>query len=109
MIRRPPRSTLFPYTTLFRSCYASDQYSLAAVVYEWLCGVQPLYDREGQPIYSAPLPLRERVPGIAPAVEEVVLVGLAPDPLRRFASVKAFALALEQAGTGTFFAPRLLA
>src|ERR1039457_349260 len=22
MIRRPPRSTLFPYTTLFRSCYA---------------------------------------------------------------------------------------
>src|SRR2546423_10964458 len=23
MIRRPPRSTLFPYTTLFRSCYVS--------------------------------------------------------------------------------------
>src|SRR2546430_15378194 len=23
MIRRPPRSTLFPYTTLFRSCYIS--------------------------------------------------------------------------------------
>src|SRR5258708_10642122 len=23
MIRRPPRSTLFPYTTLFRSCTAS--------------------------------------------------------------------------------------
>src|SRR2546422_7998688 len=23
MIRRPPRSTLFPYTTLFRSCLAS--------------------------------------------------------------------------------------
>src|SRR3712207_8045343 len=22
MIRRPPRSTLFPYTTLFRSCYS---------------------------------------------------------------------------------------
>src|SRR5205085_4153718 len=22
MIRQPPRSTLFPYTTLFRSCYA---------------------------------------------------------------------------------------
>src|SRR5256884_3304763 len=28
MIRRPPRSTLFPYTTLFRSC----QYDLHAVV-----------------------------------------------------------------------------
>src|SRR2546422_8219390 len=24
MIRRPPRSTLFPYTTLFRSCNVSD-------------------------------------------------------------------------------------
>src|SRR3712207_7056696 len=25
MIRRPPRSTLFPYTTLFRSCISSPQ------------------------------------------------------------------------------------
>src|SRR3712207_6986121 len=25
MIRRPPRSTLFPYTTLFRSALAGDQ------------------------------------------------------------------------------------
>src|SRR5256885_13208873 len=24
MIRRPPRSTLFPYTTLFRSCYVAQ-------------------------------------------------------------------------------------
>src|SRR5258707_7432312 len=24
MIRRPPRSTLFPYTTLFRSCIAKE-------------------------------------------------------------------------------------
>src|SRR5260370_24638255 len=30
MIRRPPRSTLFPYTTLFRS-----------VLYELLCGRRP--------------------------------------------------------------------
>src|SRR5438876_9272439 len=26
MIRRPPRSTLFPYTTLFRSPLATDRY-----------------------------------------------------------------------------------
>src|SRR2546422_5257815 len=25
MIRRPPRSTLFPYTTLFRSCLYTDR------------------------------------------------------------------------------------
>src|SRR3712207_7573613 len=28
MIRRPPRSTLFPYTTLFRSAYAGGRRSL---------------------------------------------------------------------------------
>src|SRR5690242_21401289 len=28
MIRRPPRSTLFPYTTLFRSIFVKDCYSL---------------------------------------------------------------------------------
>src|SRR3712207_6892210 len=30
MIRRPPRSTLFPYTTLFRSVRGSSRSSLAA-------------------------------------------------------------------------------
>src|SRR2546426_4768784 len=35
MIRRPPRSTLFPYTTLFRS-----------VVYVLLVRVSPLFDGE---------------------------------------------------------------
>src|SRR3712207_8273780 len=29
MIRRPPRSTLFPYTTLFRSSTAQDHHQLA--------------------------------------------------------------------------------
>src|SRR2546427_2345731 len=27
MIRRPPRSTLFPYTTLFRSIWATQRYT----------------------------------------------------------------------------------
>src|SRR2546430_11672769 len=31
MIRRPPRSTLFPYTTLFRSVRASDRLQPAVV------------------------------------------------------------------------------
>src|SRR2546430_5446191 len=30
MIRRPPRSTLFPYTTLFRSCFESSNHSAGA-------------------------------------------------------------------------------
>src|SRR5256885_13888740 len=28
MIRRPPRSTLFPYTTLFRSCFRAEASTL---------------------------------------------------------------------------------
>src|SRR2546425_4085419 len=41
MIRRPPRSTLFPYTTLFRSRLSDDQYYVtttstgADTVIEW--------------------------------------------------------------------------
>src|SRR3712207_7773950 len=37
MIRRPPRSTLFPYTTLFRSAVGGD---VAEVVEEALDGVR---------------------------------------------------------------------
>src|SRR3989440_6370796 len=33
MIRRPPRSTLFPYTTLFRSLIISHNKTLAAQLY----------------------------------------------------------------------------
>src|SRR5260370_31144804 len=33
MIRRPPRSTLFPYTTLFRSPIANIAYQNKAVIY----------------------------------------------------------------------------
>src|SRR2546426_6927267 len=32
MIRRPPRSTLFPYTTLFRSCLEQDVREVALQV-----------------------------------------------------------------------------
>src|SRR2546430_11950015 len=32
MIRRPPRSTLFPYTTLFRSTQASGFYAVLGLV-----------------------------------------------------------------------------
>src|SRR5947208_12495914 len=43
MIRRPPRSTLFPYTTLFRS--AAVCLSLWHA-HRWLCGVDAELDRK---------------------------------------------------------------
>src|SRR3989442_7398416 len=36
MIRRPPRSTLFPYTTLFRSPCGTCTYTWSAAEGEWI-------------------------------------------------------------------------
>src|SRR5207249_10405511 len=80
---------------------ASDQYALGVVVYEWLCGERPfegsVSELIAQQLSIPPLPLRERMPTIPSEVEQVVLRALAKDPKARFASVAAFASALEQA------------
>jgi WD40 repeat protein len=80
---------------------ASDQYALGVVIYEWLTGDRPF---QGPPLEVAtqhmlvpPPRLRERNPAIPEDVEEVVLIALAKEPERRFASVRAFVTALEQA------------
>src|SRR5258707_3440639 len=44
MIRRPPRSTLFPYTTLFRSGTASEFYELALYKLGWTFYKQEFYE-----------------------------------------------------------------
>src|SRR5437868_12717844 len=36
MIRRPPRSTLFPYTTLFRSLRKKNMHEILHLLIEWL-------------------------------------------------------------------------
>lgn len=81
---------------------ASDQYALAVVVYEWLCGTVPF--REGnfiqlgyQHTHEPVPPMREKIPSIPSAVEEVVMTALAKDPIQRFGSMRAFANAFEQA------------
>ncbi len=79
---------------------ASDQYALAVTVYEWLCGKRP-FDGDAtalgyQHVHSAPPSLHRQQPSVTPAVERVIFKALAKDPHARFATVTAFADALEQ-------------
>jgi WD40 repeat protein/tRNA A-37 threonylcarbamoyl transferase component Bud32 len=80
---------------------ASDQYGLGVVVYEWLCGVCPFQgsftELYSQHMLASPPSLRARNPMIYPEVEQVVLTALSKEPENRFASIPAFANALEQA------------
>jgi WD40 repeat protein/tRNA A-37 threonylcarbamoyl transferase component Bud32 len=81
---------------------ASDQYALAVVVYEWLCGILPFYGASAieiamRHLMDPPPSLQERIVGIPVEVEQVVLKALAKDPHDRFPNVLEFAQALEQA------------
>jgi serine/threonine protein kinase len=87
-----------------RPCIASDQYALGVMVYEWLCGVRPFRGTARsiaqQHLSARPPSLCERVPGLPPAVEQVVFRALAKNPRYRFESVLAFADALREAFEG---------
>jgi serine/threonine protein kinase len=80
---------------------ASDQYALAVVVYEWLSGEQPfrgsLFEVYSQHLFTPPPPLCEKVPTLSSQVEHIVMKALSKDPQQRFATVEAFANALESA------------
>ncbi|MGH2494669.1 MAG: protein kinase domain-containing protein [Ktedonobacteraceae bacterium] len=80
---------------------SSDQYALGVVVYEWLCGAPPFsgspFEVAMQHLSLPPPPLRERMPDLSPAIEEVVLRALAKEPAQRFASVQDYAAALQHA------------
>lgn len=82
-------------------CFASDQYALGVVVYEWLCGSRPfsgsIAEIALQHMQVAPPPLRERIPDLPVAIEQVVMKALAKEPTQRFSNVTEFAEALETA------------
>ena len=82
---------------------ASDQYSLAVVVYEWLCGSRPFQGSYTEIAVkhsvTPPPPLCQHVSSLAREVEQVVMTALEKSPQHRFATVRAFALALEQAAS----------
>src|SRR5438477_3656839 len=61
MIRRPPRSTLFPYTTLFRSSGASAGAAAVAYALTWKPGDEVITAKGEFPLqYTAWKPMEER-------------------------------------------------
>ncbi len=84
---------------------ASDQYSLAIVVYEWLCGTRPFHGSFTEVAIkhsvTPPPPLRQHMPSLSPITEQVIMTALAKKPEERFGSIHAFATALEQASKET--------
>src|ERR1035437_11028048 len=59
MIRRPPRSTLFPYTTLFRSVNCSGSWILRGQRLGWLAS--PGQERGGGNVIRGSSPRRSRL------------------------------------------------
>lgn len=80
---------------------ASDQYALAVMVYQWLSGTLPFEGSSREVtlkhLFVPPPPLRDKIPTILPAVEDVVMKALAKDPKQRFTTVTDFERALEDA------------
>jgi len=81
---------------------ASDQYALAIMVYEWLCGKRPFTGQANEEIknkhsHTPPQPLRQLVPTLSSEIEHVVLQALAKKPNERFQDVKEFVTKFEEA------------
>jgi serine/threonine protein kinase len=81
--------------------FASDQYALGIIAYEWLCGTRPfqgtIVELYKQHLFVPPAPLREHVPQLPAAIEQVILTALEKEPDRRYTDIQAFATAFERA------------
>jgi serine/threonine protein kinase len=86
--------------------HRTDEWALACIAWEMLCGRCPFTGEDVasllyQVVHENPPPLAAMVPGLRPEVEEVLRCALAKKREDRFASVGAFARALETAICGS--------
>lgn len=87
---------------------ASDNYSLAVIAYQLFTGRVPFkadtpYVTTIQHIISPPPPPRQINPALSPAIESILLQGLAKNPAQRLPSARAFVNALQQAAAGAAY------
>jgi len=92
---------------------ASDNYSLAVIAYQLFTGQVPFsadsaYAITMQHILSPPPPPRQINPALPPAVEQVLLRGLAKVPEQRPPSARAFVAELQHALTSASFEATLI-
>jgi serine/threonine protein kinase len=83
----------------------SDQFSLAAIAYVLLTGREPFRAEDPiavlyQVVHADPPPPATLVPRLGPAVDAVIMKGLAKETTDRFPSVLEFAAALRRATEG---------
>src|SRR3712207_4678510 len=73
MIRRPPRSTLFPYTTLFRSDIHEGMTVNYTLVEEYIRGIEEEYECTIECIISDPMNAKEMMERLAEDYDVILL------------------------------------
>ncbi len=90
-----------PEQHLGRPCFASDQYALAVVVYEWISGTRPFrgtsFGLAVQHMTTPPASLLDLLPALPPPIEQVIFKALSKAPEQRFETVQEFANAFRAA------------
>src|SRR2546427_10222477 len=115
MIRRPPRSTLFPYTTLFRSIVYTGTGNYDRCIQAIRLGAQSFIDKaepmervvqeienavERQRLVAQVAALRERLDSSAPLVGGSPALQQLKDAIRRVAQIPSPVLIVGESGSG---------
>ncbi|GER89683.1 hypothetical protein KDW_38450 [Dictyobacter vulcani] len=84
-----------------KPCFASDQYALGIMIYEWISGTTPF---QGSPtevctqhMFTPPSSLKGQIPTLSAEVEQVLFKALAKEPKERFPSIQSFVDAFRAA------------